>query len=63
LLICCGHYRFLTTIELDDQPVSLVHHKTQPNDLPIYVRVVPDAIVTVGRGPPPDPDSRNIDEG
>ena len=46
-------------------PWSLVHHKTEADQVTLHVNVEPDAIVTFGQGPPPDnaPAAFNIDEG
>jgi hypothetical protein len=46
-------------------PVSLIHHKTAPDQVYLHVHSEPDSIVTFGQGPPPDPHPRclTIDEG
>lgn len=48
---------------LGPDPVSLVHHKTQPDELVLHVSVDPAAIVAFGQGPPPDEAPLNVDEG
>lgn len=45
------------------EPVSLVHHKTNPDDVTLHVHVDPPSIVTIGQGAAPDPSPANIDEG
>lgn len=45
------------------KPISLVHHKTKADSIPLLVSVTPPAIVTCGLGPPPDGNEMNIDEG
>lgn len=44
-------------------PVSLIHHKTNPDNIVLHAAVVPDAIVTFGQGAAPDDKRINIDEG
>jgi len=48
-------YHYKTTVQVDDWPVSLLHHKTRPTDWPLYVRTDPPVIVTFGQGRAPDP--------
>jgi hypothetical protein len=60
LTLLWGPYRFTTEVQpLSDGPISLVHHKLEPDNLPLYAQVEPAAIVTAGQGPPPDPDQIN----
>jgi hypothetical protein len=49
----------------EGHPVSLVHHKTEYDQVPLHVNCDPPAIVTYGHGPAPDalPHCLNIDEG
>jgi hypothetical protein len=62
--IVWGPYRYTTEVQpISDSPISLMHHKIEPDAVPLYVYVEPAAIVTVGQGPAPDPDQINIDEG
>jgi len=56
-------YIFRSSFKIKEEPISLVHHKTDPTDFPLYVRVDPSAFVTVGRGHAPDLEQFNIDEG
>lgn len=49
--------------KLGADPVSLVHHKTAADGIPLQVEVQPPAVITFGQGPPPDPPGRNIDDG
>lgn len=44
-------------------PISLIHHKTKQDNVPLLVSVDPPAIVTCGQGPAPDSVTQNIDEG
>jgi hypothetical protein len=46
-----------------DSPVSLVHHKTNSDNIMLHVSVEPEAIVTFGQGAAPDEGQTNIDEG
>jgi hypothetical protein len=43
--------------------ISLIHHKTKQDNIPLLVSVEPPAIVTCGQGPAPDSSTKNIDEG
>lgn len=59
-----GHFHLSRRVQLlGTGPLSLLHHKTEASDLPLYVSVEPAAIVTVGQGPAPDLDQLNVDEG
>ena len=44
-------------------PVSLLHHKTNPDVVTLHVQIEPESIVTFGQGIPPDQLAINIDEG
>ena len=57
--------RTVTWTPTDLIPWSLVHHKINPDQVPVHVNVNPAAIITVGQGPAPDalPNALNIDEG
>lgn len=57
------HIRHVEIPQLGEDPVSLVHHKLNPDSIPLQVEVDPPAILTFGQGPPPDPPAINIDEG
>lgn len=47
-----------------EEPVSLVHHKLQPDQVTLHVEVCPPAIVTFGQGRAPDDlEVLDIDEG
>ena len=61
--ILWGIYKFEGDFEVGTEPISLLHHKTRADGIPLQIRVSPSAIVTVGQGPAPDADSYNIDEG
>jgi hypothetical protein len=57
------HIRTVDLPALGKDPVSLVHHKLNPDSIPLQVQVDPPAILTFGQGAPPDPPGINIDEG
>lgn len=61
--ILWGQYLFEREILLSDGPLSLTHHKTNLDAIPLQVNVEPAATVTVGQGPPPDEEWIAIDEG
>lgn len=59
-----GPYRFSEVlVPLTTDPVSLTHQKIKDNAVPLYALVRPACIVTIGQGPPLDPDYHSIDEG
>lgn len=57
--------RTVTWTPTDLIPWSFVHHKINPDQVPVHVNVDPAAIITAGQGPAPDalPNARDIDEG
>jgi len=57
------HLREVHLPALERDPVSLVHHKLNPDSVPLQVQVDPPATITFGQGHPPDPPGINIDEG
>lgn len=57
------YFRTVGLRQLDADPVSLVHHKTNPDSIPLQVEISPPAVLTFGQGMPPDPPGVNIDAG
>ncbi|SRR6266498_3171236 len=45
------------------EPISFVHHKTNPDVVTLHASVDPPAIVTFGQGQPPRGHVENVDEG
>jgi TIR domain len=45
------------------EPISFIHHKTNPDLVTLHASIEPAAIVTFGQGQPPRGQVRNIDEG
>ncbi len=57
------YFRHVEVPALGLDPVSFVHHKTQPDAHTLHVSVDPPAIVTFGQGAAPDRPGLSIDEG
>jgi len=45
------------------EPISFLHHKTNPDVVTLHVQIKPESIVTFGQGTAPDQPPVNIDEG
>lgn len=56
--------QYLKILEITpESSFSLTHHKMVADRMPLYVSVMPPAIVTFGQGVAPDATIHNIDEG